>query len=316
MLVKAPSTVIAHRLEELKEEARQIVASGVPENTRRTYRSQWETFLIWCQQHDKRALPVDSETLVLYLTDRSREVRVSSLRVALAAITVAHREAGMQDWAATDLPGVRVFMRGMQREKGKPPEKKQAMTIDILRAGLPDSSSSSMIRDKAILLMGFFSALRRSEISALDLEDLKTIPNGIRIQVKRSKTDKTAEGQIVSVPALGDKTVCPVTALSAWIAERGKDSGPLFTASRTGSRLQPAAIADIVKAAAKRAGCDPDDFGGHSLRSGFVTSAAQAASEERDIMQVTRHTSERTLRGYIQEATLGENHPGRKIVEG
>ena len=327
-IIPAPKTQLSPHLEEVAEEARQIIAAGVPENTRRTYRSQWTTFCGWCQQHDRCPLPASGETVVLFLTDRSRAVKVSSLEVGLAAITVAHREAGHQDWSATDLPGVRIFMRGLRRKKGSVTRKKNALTYNLLKQALTlggmdaGSLTTTDKRDRAILLLGFFSALRRAEISALDVDDISEIPTGLRIAVWGSKTDKKMEGQVVSVPHLpDDPDTCPVIALKAWLKVRGVDSSKakdraLFTSIRTGSRLQPQGIARVVKKAAKSIGLDPKDFGAHSLRSGFVTSAAQSDVKERDIMGVTRHTSERTLRGYIHEATLGANHPGKKIVEG
>jgi site-specific recombinase XerD len=131
-----------------------------------------------------------------------------------------------------------------------------------------------------------------------------------------SKTDKKLEGQVVSVPHLPEHPdICPVKALQEWVVIRPAKDDALFTSLRTGSRLSAQGVARVVKRAAKRAGFDPKDFAAHSLRSGFATSAARADAAERDIMEVTRHTSERTLRGYIHEATLGEKHPGRKIAE-
>lgn len=324
-LLAPTETALSPHLQAVAQEAHDIIAAGVPANTRRTYRSQWSTFCAWCNLNQREPLPVSGETLILYLTDRSKEVRVSSLQVALAAITVAHREAGHSNWAASDLPGVKIFMRGLARQKGSQPRKKQAMTFELLKAGLPTGDESSAVRDRAILLLGFFSALRRSELSDLDVSDLALIPEGLRISVWGSKTDKSMEGQVISVPRLPEQPdLCPVTAVSKWLELRGiqminlsriEPLVPLFVGARAGTRLQPQSIAAIVKSAAMRAGLDPGDFGAHSLRSGFATSAARVDAEERDIMAVTRHTSERTVRGYIQEATLGAHHPGKKIVE-
>ena len=316
-LLVPTETALSPHLRAVAQEAHEIIAAGVPANTRRTYRSQWATFLAWCEQHQRTPLPVSGETLVLYLTDRAREVRVSSLRVALAAITVAHREAGHTDWAATDLPGVKIFLRGLQREKAEEPQKKQALTAELLQAGLPRGESWVEARDRAILLLGFFSAMRRSEIAALNWSDLRSIPGGIRIRIGRSKTDQEAKGQVISVPQIDDQpALCPVRALSAWRKMLNRQEGPVFPASQKSlSPMDPAVVAEAAKRAAKRAGCDPSLFAGHSLRSGFATSAAKADAAERDIMQVTRHKSERTVREYIQEATLGDHHPGRQIVK-
>jgi integrase len=314
-LVPAPPRLLAARIEQLQAEAQEIIAAGVPRNTRRTYTTQWRGFIAWCGQNDRCALPTTAETLILYLTDRSAVVGVSTLNVALAAITVAHREAGQSDWAATDLPGVRVFMRGLRRTKGKGPKKKQALALGDLARGLPVGDSPKAIRDRALLLTGFFAALRRSELVGLDIEDVEAIPTGLRLAIWHSKTDKGDRGHVVAIPRLDDHPeVCPVRALTRLLTHL--EPGPVFTSMRGGGRLLAGEVAEIVKEAAERAGFEPHRFAGHSLRAGFATDAARARAEERDIMLVTRHRSERTLRGYIQEATLGENHPGLKIAMG
>ena len=171
------------------------------------------------------------------------------------------------------------------------------------------------MRDRALLLFGFFSALRRSELVALDVGDLREIPGGLRVFVRESKTDKEGKGQIISVPAVPRAShVCPVKAVTSWLKLSEAKEGPLFT-RRAGQRLSGQAVGAVVKAAAARAGFDPDEFGAHSLRSGFATSAAAASVEERDIMNITRHRSERTVREYIQEGLLGQSHPGHKIAQ-
>lgn len=316
---KETNTEIATKLETLVAEAKEIAAAGVPWNTRRAYRSQWEAFVVWCRTHSVPFLPTTGEVLVLYLTDRSKELAVSSLGVALAAITVAHREAGQTDWAATDLPGVRVFMRGLRRTKGKAPNKKEAFRLEDLARGLPKGDSYKAVRDRAILLLGFFSAMRRSELAVLECEDLKLIPTGMRIYVHRSKGDKDSTGQIISVPELLDQPeLCPVRAVQDWLDVAEIEDGYLFRSAHKAkgiSHIPAQAIANVVKKAASRAGFDAKDFAAHSLRSGFATSAAASDAEERDIMKVTRHRSERMVREYIQEGQLGTHHPGRLIAE-
>lgn len=318
LTVIAPAE-IATKMSDLAAKAREIVAEGVPANTRRTYRSQWINFTAWCLQHHRQALPTTAETLILFLTDRSLEVKVASLEVALAAITVAHREAGLTDWAATDLPGVRAFMRGLRRKKAQAPAKKEAFRLTDLAKGLPQGDDLNLVQERAILLLGFFSAMRRSELVNLNVDDVKLIPSGLRILVRTSKTDKESQGQVVSVPDLPDQPhLCPVRAVRAWAMARPKTEGeekPLFISSRSGLRMRDENVAHIVKRAAERAGFSPDVFGAHSLRSGFATSAAEAEAEERDIMRVTRHRSEKTVREYIHEAEMGQHHPGRAIAE-
>jgi integrase len=316
-LTTVESTELSSKLDHLAHEAREIVAEGVPPNTRRTYRSQWQMFNAWCRQHQRNVLPTDAETLVLFLTDRSKEVKVSSLEVALAAITVAHREAGLVDWAATDLQGVRAFMRGMRRKKGKPAEKKEPFRLSDLVQGLPEGNTVEEVQERAILLLGFFSAMRRSELVGLDLTDVQKIPTGFRIRIWNSKTDKNSTGQVITVPALPNQpSVCPVRAVNQWIAVRPESLQPsLFVSTRTLLRMPDQHVWSVVRRAADRAGFDARDFGAHSLRSGFATSAAESEAEERDIMRVTRHRSERMVREYIHEAEMGANHPGKAIAE-
>jgi integrase len=207
-------------------------------------------------------------------------------------------------------------MRGLRREKAEVTQKKEALRLSDLARGLPPNSSKERdLRDRALLLLGFFSALRRSELVGLDVHDIRTIPTGLRLTIRRSKTDKNTEGQTVIVPLLTEHiTLCPVTAVNMWLQHRGQEPGPLFWSLRSKLRLSPQEIARIVKKAARQAGYDPRDFGAHSLRAGFATSAAEVEAEERDIMRVTRHRSERTVREYIREGQAGSSHPGFKIA--
>lgn len=316
LIINDTTTAMEAKLSSLANEARELVAEGVPANTRRTYRSQWTSFSAWCRQHDQPLLPTTAETLVMYLTDRSREVKVSSLEVALAAITVAHREAGMNDWAATDLQGVRAFMRGLRRKKGQAPEKKEPLRLGDLQRGLPSGSTLELLQERAILLLGFFSAMRRSEITSLELGDLRKVPAGYKLTIWGSKTDKSGTGQVILVPELKEQPeVCPVKALKEWLTRRPEtECEYVFLSFRTKLKLPDENVALMVKRAAERAGFDPKVFAGHSLRSGFATSAAESEAEERDIMRVTRHKSERTVREYIHEAELGAKHPGKRIA--
>jgi integrase len=316
-LMVAPTTEISNKLDELAQEAREIIAEGIPANTRRTYRSQWITFNAWCKQHNRVALPASSETLVLFLTDRSKEVKVSSLDVALAAITVAHREAGDKDWAATDLQGVRAFMRGLRRKKGRRTEKKEPFRLSDLVKGLPSGDALDCIQERALLLLGFFSAMRRSELVSLDVDSLQKVPTGYRITILNSKTDKEGNGQTITVPQLDSQTqYCPVRAVLSWLRVRPQTSDKaLFLSTRTLLRMPDQHVWSVVRRAADRAGFDPRDFGAHSLRSGFATSAAESQAQERDIMRITRHRSERMVREYIHEAEMGANHPGRAIAQ-
>jgi integrase len=306
-----PPVVITTALEDrhkvLTQKAHKLIAAGIPENTRRAYRAQWGMFTQWCEKNDLMSLPADSNTIVLYITERSEEVKISTINVALAAINAAHRESGYPNWSATDLAGVRPLLRGLRRDRKQMVKKKKAITLPDLLKILPTTEENA--RDRALLLVGFFGAFRRSELVNLEWSDIKSVPGGLKISIWDSKTDKNNEGQSVFIPKL-DADHCPVEALKAIF--KGKN-GPVFISEKTRDALEDSAIRDIVRKYAARAGLDPDDYAGHSLRSGFATHAASLGAKERDIMKVTRHTSERTVRGYIQEGTFGENHPGKMM---
>lgn len=302
-LVAAGSTALTDKFKALAEKAHNLIAAGVPENTRRAYRTQWNHFVGWCAVNEMEPLPADSDTIVFYITERSDDVKVSTLNVALAAINAAHRESGYPNWSATDLAGVRPLLRGLRRDRKQTVKKKKALGLPELLSMLPEDHK----RDRALLLVGFFGALRRSELVALEWEDIKVVEGGLKIEIWDSKTDKKKEGQHIFLPKL-DAEYCPVKALENI---RYKTTGPVFISTKTNKALDDSAVRDIVRRYAEKAGLDPDDYAGHSLRSGFATHAASLGAEERDIMRVTRHTSERTVRGYIQEGTLGENNPGR-----
>lgn len=283
--------------------------SSTAANTRRAYAGAWAYFVAWCSTHGAQALPADPATVADYLVDLADAgARVSTIDVKKAAIAAAHRTAGHADPTKAEV--VRLVVRGIRRQHGKPPAKKAAITTADLRT-LVQAQPDTMIgkRNRALILTGFTGAFRRSELVALDVEDLR-IGDEMKITIRRSKTDQEGQGLTKSIPKVAAPELDAIAAMRAWLQAAEIHSGPVFRRiDRWGhlraERLAPQAVALILKDAATLAGLDPRQFAGHSLRSGFVTSAADAGVPEWAIQEQTGHKDGRVLRGYIQAAGRG-----------
>jgi len=209
-------------------------------------------------------------------------------------------------------------LSGSRRQIGTRSNPKNALTVEELRAmlrRLPNTTTG--IRDKAILLIGFAGAFRRSELTALDIEDLKITTRGVAIIVRRSKTDQAGEGQLIGIPR-SRKATCPAAALEAWLEHAHISSGPVFRpVNRHGQvsplRLSDEAVAQIVKLAAERIGLDPAKYAGHSLRRGFMTAASAGGADIAQAMKQSRHRSVAVAMGYIDEGRIFSN-PASKAI--
>ncbi len=315
--------------------AARYAVDSVPENTRRTYRSQWNTFTAWAEAYRLPFLPADAETVALYLAHLGKSGRkVSTIEVALAAIGQAHRLAGhvspRQD------PIVQTVLRGIRRRHRTMPDQKAPLLDDQLvgiLGALPDTNAGR--RDRALLLTGWLGALRRSETAALDVADARFVPRGVLLTVKQRKRDQEGKGTTIALPR-GIGPVDPVEALRRWIGERTE--GPLFLAVDQwdhilSHRLSGQAIGELVQrhtggrkkkkkraepAAASTAPAEVaaprHAFGGHSLRAGFVTSAACKGVGEHWIAEQTGHKSTETLRGYIRQADPFSHNAGAGLL--
>jgi integrase len=235
--------------------------------------------------------------------------RASTLQRRLAAIAYMHKIANVPSPIGSE--AIKATLSGIRRSIGAAPVRKKAATSDVVLAmtGSIGGESLRQLRDKAILLVGFASAMRRSELVALNVADLEWTSEGVMIRISRSKTDQEGLGQSVAVPR--GATACPVAALKAWIEAAGIVEGPVFRriwnkrAQRVSAdRLNGRAIASIVKAGAKRLGFDVSSFGAHSLRSGLVTSAVKRGVSLLKICDQTRHKSIEMLRVYCRDAEL------------
>ncbi len=284
--------------------------------TRRAYRSDFAVFSAWCAGRGFDPLPAAPAVIAAFLADQAAAgVRPSTLGRRMAAISYAHDLAGIA--SPTTAKMVRVVLGGIRRARGAKPAQKAPATaerVTTMLASIPDTLRGK--RDRALLALGFAGAFRRSELVALQLADLAFEPDGMRVQIRQSKTDQEGQGQEIAVPR-GTK-LRPVRAVQAWIkAARIKD-GPLFRSidrhGRIGSALTSQSVALIVKTHAEAAGLDPSEFAGHSLRAGFLTSAAEAGADVLRMMEVSRHKRVETVQGYVRRANLFKGHAGERFL--
>lgn len=294
-------------LETLAAQTSSYILDARSANTRRAYQSDWRSFDAWCLGFGLEALPAAGETVALYLTARAEAgARVSTLERALAAVSQAHQAAGHPSPRAS--AAVKAVLRGIRRRLGVRPTQKRPLLVGDLwaiTAALP-AGRLATARDRALLLLGFSGALRRSELAALQVEDVRATPQGLEVLIRSSKTDQEGAGQLVGVPR--GRALCPVQAYTAWLAAAGIDAGPVFRQvdrhGRLGEAMSPKAIAEVVKRCAARAGMETSDVAGHSLRAGLATQAALAGKAERVIMAQTRHRSSAVVRQYIRHGEL------------
>ena len=286
------------------------------EASRRAYASDFAIFSGWCAQRGAASLPASPVTVSAFLGfQASQGVRPSTLGRRMAAIRYAHKLA---DHAApTDDERVKATMRGIRRSLGTAPRRKAPATADRLIAMANTGEGLAASRDRALLLLGFAGAFRRSELVALDCEDIEHTDAGLKVTIRRGKTDQ--EGRGANIAIVRGSIACPVAALRAWLDASGITAGPVFRPIAKGQRVRPARLTDrsvakIIKFHAERAGLDAASFSGHSLRSGFLTSAAGRGASIFKMMDVSRHRSVETLRGYVRDAELFRNHAGAGLL--
>jgi site-specific recombinase XerD len=304
---RASSDALA-RLSRLADQARDYASQARAANTVKAYRSDWAHFEAWSATNGLQALPASPQAVALYLADLAATLKVSSLRRRLVAISQAHRGAGHD--SPTSTPAVSAVLAGIAREKGSASTKKTPLDVPMLAQAIKAAPAGLLgMRDRALLLLGFAGAFRRSEVVSLSVADLEFRREGLVVTLRRSKTDAEGQGVRVGIPYGSHHATCPVRAVQEWIEATSLESGPLFRSiNRHGTvadaRLSEAAVALIVKRAASRAELDAASFSGHSMRAGFATAAAKAGVPEWRIAKQTRHRSLVVLAGYIREGSL------------
>lgn len=301
------------------ESARNYARASRAANSRRAYATSLTQWLTWADANNACPMPAQPEAVAVWLSSLADAgAKPSTIGVRLAGVVAAHRDAGHA--LDTRHPAISRVVAGIRRTKGVAPNKKTAiLTSDLamMIAALPLDTTAG-IRDRALLLIGFTAALRRSELVALDVEDVLIDAKGLTINVRRSKTDQTGEGASIAIHRAKNSELCATRALQAWLKKSRIKTGPLFrplAGKKQGvrpERLGHESAALIVKRAAERAGLDGDAYSGHSLRAGLATSAALAGADLAQIMKQTRHKSTKVAEGYIRIADRWR----RNVTEG
>lgn len=304
----------------LTDKSRQSIYISRAENTINAYESDWNDFYDWCAHHHVQAFPAEPETIINYINDLADNAKANTVARRISALTENFDAAGIKDNPCR-LPIVKNALKGIKRMKGTMQRGKLPILFDDIREMLHciEGDELQQARDKSILLIGFYGAMRRSEIAGLDMEDLRFTRLGLLITLRKSKTDQMDQGQMIAIPYVEDKEICAVQALKDWIARSGITTGPVFRGFTRGhgirkNRISDKSIALLVKRYVGLVGMDPKDYGAHSLRHGFATSAAQHHVEERQIMRQTRHKSQTIVRRYIDEADKLIDNPIFKIT--
>ena len=306
----------------LQEETLLNLKSSKSLNTIRAYKSDYRDFGLFCVKNGFRSLPADPKIVSLYLTHLStKDVKISTLKRRLVSIGIIHKLKG--HYLDTKHPSIIENIMGIKRRKGSIQKGKKPLLINNLKQIIDviDSHNNEEIkkfRDRSLILIGFSGGFRRNEIVSLDYEDLDFVGEGLKINLKRSKTDQFGEGTVKGLPYFDNSQYCPVLSLKKWIEVSNIKYGPLFRRFAKGSKLTENRLTDqtvalLIKEYLKLAGIDSKNYSGHSLRSGFATSAAESGAEERSIMAMTGHKSTEMVRRYIKEANLFKNNALNKI---
>ena len=278
-------------------------------NTLRAYKADFKDFSVFCSKNGLNSMPTEPKILSLYLTHLSATSKFSTLKRRIASISVIHKIKG--HYLDTKHPIIMENLHGIKRVKGSHQKAKKPILINELKLIInaidqANQSEKKKNRDKALILVGFSGGFRRSELVGIDYDNVEFVNEGVKIFVKRSKTDQSGEGMIKAIPYFDNKLFCPVTNLKNWIYNSEIKSGKIFDISDKSVSL-------IIKKYAALSGLNANKYGGHSLRSGFATTTAESGAEERNIMAMTGHKTTQMVRRYIQEANLFKNNALNKI---
>ena len=313
---------ISNDINKLEKETILNLAHSKAPNTIRAYQSDFNDFRLFCSKNGFRPLPSDPKVVSLYLTYLStNEAKMSTLKRRLVSIGVIHKLKGY--YLDTKNPVIIENIMGIKRRKGSVQKSKKPILINSLKKiiNVIDQQKKEEIkklRDRSIILIGFSGGFRRNEIVSLDYDDLDFVPEGLKISLRRSKTDQFGEGFTKALPYFDNSQYCPVVSLKNLLDLSKINSGPIFRRFSKGSKLSKKRLSDqtvalLIKEYLNLAGIDSKNYSGHSLRSGFATSAAESGVEERSIMAMTGHKSTEMVRRYIKEANLFKNNALNKI---
>lgn len=303
-----PGNALSTNLQALLSEAQELAATRLARATRKNYASDWKHFSAWCLSNQLAPLPAEVATVIAYVTELAQTTKASTLRLRLISIRTYHKDAGLAD--PTRDSNVENVMKGIRKKLGTAQRKSAPLLADPLKAMLAtlDLATLQGLRDRALLLVGFAAALRRSELVAIQREDLSFSSGGLTLTIRKSKTDQEGAGHQLAIHR-GQAEWCPIAALQTWLSVSGIASGPVFRSinkgGHLGNGLSGQSVALIVKKLAEAANIgDPGEFSGHSLRSGMVTQAIVNGCAALDVMEVSRHKSAAVFSGYVQRARV------------
>jgi len=295
--------------------------SSKANNTLRAYKSDFKDFGSFCAKHGFKSLPSEPKIVSLYLTHLSKNSKISTLKRRLVSLSVIHKLKG--HYLDTKHPIIVENLMGIKRLKGSIQKGKKPILINHLKSIInaiheQKINDINKLRDKTIILIGFGGGFRRTELISIDHEDLEIVQEGLKITIKKSKTDQFGEGMIKGLPYFSNELYCPVTNLEKWLEISKIKSGPIFRRFSKGSiltekRLSDQSVVLLIKKYLKLAGIDNNNFSGHSLRSGFATVAADSGADERSIMAMTGHKTTQMVRRYIREANIFKNNALKNI---
>jgi integrase len=301
---------LSFELQALDEALSDTLVASIAPATSKVYARNWKRFEAWAVGHGLVSLPATPQTVARYLTDLAKDHAPSTLTQHVSAIAGAHKAAGYAEPPTRSLL-VHKTLAGLRRQQGTAPDAKAPLSVADLQAIVREHLPSGLkgTRDRALLLVGFAGAFRRSELVGIDVEHVEFVPEGMVVTLPRSKTDQEGAGRKVGIPYGQHTDTCPVGALTAWLEAAGINCGPVFRAvDRSGhvgaARLANRSVALLVKHYVEALGRDPQAFAGHSLRAGHATAAALAGVKERDIMRQTGHRSTAMLRRCIRDGSL------------
>ncbi len=311
-----------------------ILQSAMADNTRKAYQNGWQYFAKYCRQRGEEAFPATPELVIDFLIEHATQpvsaagkyLAMGTVALFRSAITHKHLDAGLP--APTRDPKVETVFRGLMRIRGGAVRQVRALREGHIRAMLRACGTTPIgLRDAAIIAIGFAGALRRSEICNLRVEDVEIVELASRggsqragkilLNIRKSKTDQQGRGQKIAIPK--GRRIKPIARLQAWLDFSGLDTGYVFQSMRRGGHvrgnpLHHSDIARILKGYATRIGLDASEIAGHSLRAGFITSAAAHRASLDKIMEITRHRNPATVMTYIRNADVFVNHAGEAFL--
>ena len=308
-------------LKSLHEATLNNLKNSKANNTLRAYKSDFKDFGAFCAKHGLNSLPTEPKIVSLYLTHLSKNAKISTLRRRLVSINMVHKLKG--HYLDTKHPIIVENLMGIRRaigsiQKGKKPILINHLKLIINVINEQKTEEIKKLRDKSLILIGFGGGFRRTELISIDHEDLEFAPEGLKITIKRSKTDQYGEGMIKGLPYFNNETYCPIMNLKKWLEISKIKSGPIFRRFSKGSLLTDKRLTDqsvvlLIKQYLNLAGIENKNFAGHSLRSGFATVAAEFGADERSIMAMTGHKTTEMVRRYIKETNIFKNNALNKI---